>query len=88
MYVQGLRPGIVALGTVTRRGRVINPKALKDADVEFEETEDVVKAALSFLVLSGVALSFELHPILISPALRLFMDSINTFKSSWCHTSF
>ena len=55
--------------------------ALNDVD-ECEEPEEPPNEAFNLRVFNGVELSFERHPILISAALRLFMDNIDTGRTT------
>ena len=47
----------------------------RGADDECDETEEVPNEAFNLRDFSGVALPLERHPILISDAVRLFIDS-------------
>jgi len=76
IYVDGLRTGTEDSDVLKCRGNVIKRIAFDDDD-ECEETEELPNDAFNLRVFSGVDFSPEQQPILISTALRLFMDSID-----------
>lgn len=81
--MHGLRTGIVDSGEADRRDNVMKRKAFVDGDDECEEEDENERDVFNFRVLSGVVLSLEQHPILICPAPRLLMDSVDMCLFDW-----